>query len=143
MPLKPGQTIKPLVKLPRDPAGCWEWLGADNGHGYPVKEYCGVTMPAARWLWLMLFGPLDPGIMVTHDCGSKRCMNPAHFRARDSVDVNRDTKSDFVPADIAEIRLLMDNGHPADVLAFDYGVHQSTIYRIASRKTFSKRSRAA
>lgn len=136
-----GQTTKPLVKLPRDPAGCWEWLGADNGHGYPVKEYCGETMPAARWLWLTLFGPLDPGMMVTHSCGTQGCMNPAHWKAQDAAATNRELKSDFVPADIAEIRLLMDNGASAKVLAFDYGVHPATIYRVASRKTFSTKQR--
>lgn len=116
----PGQTTKPLVKLPRDPAGCWLWLGATSGE-YPVKEYCGQTMPAARWLWLMLFGPLDPGLVVSQTCQNRLCLNPAHLVATSIAEINRETHSALVPADVIDIRERLDNGYPADLRrgAFD------------------------
>ncbi len=135
MPMVAGYTCKPLVKLPKDPAGCWEWQGANNGR-YPVKEYFGTTIPGARWVWLMLFGPLAEGLVVSQACGNLNCVNPQHLVTKTLTEIAQD-KSALVPGDIAEIRLMMENGHPATLLAQKFGIHKSTVYRIAKRKTWA------
>jgi hypothetical protein len=132
-----GQTTKALVKLPRDPSGCWEWQGATNGE-YPVKEYCGQTMPAARWIWLTLFGPLDPGFVVSQSCQNRRCINPAHLAAQHLTTVAQEAHSPLVPADVVDIRERLDNGYPADRLAREFDLHVSTVYRIGKRRSWPK-----
>ena len=44
---KTGTTLKRLVILPVDPAGCWEWQGSINKKtGYGKKQLAGKTLLA-------------------------------------------------------------------------------------------------
>ena len=42
----PGDVLKPLVKLPRDPAKCWQWLGKVADNGYAIKQWHNKPCPA-------------------------------------------------------------------------------------------------
>lgn len=139
MPMPAGYTCRPLVKLPKDPAGCWEWLGAHNGR-YGVKEYMGKSMPAARWIWKMLMGPIDDGLRVSQTCGNFLCVNPQHLVLKSAADIAQ-AKSGLVSGDVNEIRLMMENGHPAPLLATKFGIDVSTVYRIANRRTWKQTPR--
>ena len=80
MPVSPGQVFKPLVRLGKSPDDCWQWLGAKNQKGYPIKEINGRTMTAARWLWSQLFGPIPDELVVSMRCGDQACINPHHMQ---------------------------------------------------------------
>lgn len=133
-----GQTTKALVKLPRAPEGCWTWRGA-MGTKYPIKEYCGETMTAQRWMWMTLFGPLDGRIFVGNTCGRHDCVNPQHLRARDIADVNREARSGLVPADVVEIREAYDNGVSCETLARKFDIDPSTVSRIGNRRIWKNK----
>lgn len=60
-----GSTLKALVQLPRDPLACWEWQGARNTQGVAQKQMGDQTIPARRWMWMQLFGPIPTGMVVT------------------------------------------------------------------------------
>lgn len=140
-----GQVTKPLVRLPKSAATseCWPWLGAVNEKGYPIKQHCGQTMGAQRWLWMSLFGPIDHGLVISTTCGDVACMNPGHFEARDVAAVNQETRSGLLPADVIDIRKHRDRRQPdtARRLAEKHMVDPTTIYKIWRGRSWKKPGR--
>lgn len=125
-----GQTVKPLVALPKDPDGCWPWLGPVSPTGHGHKTYCGRMIGAHRWMWEQLFGPIPAGLVVFHTCDRKDCVNPHHLRLGSQADANRQAvHATLTPADVAEIRRHREskNTETARVLAELMGVSPQTI----------------
>lgn len=140
----PGMILKALIRLPSDPNDCWIWLGNISPEGVPTKQYLGKHMPARRWLWLQLFGPIPDGLVVTTmpTCGNKACMNPYHFRACHQADANRNgIGAIFTPADVVEIKRAGKDKTPctAQILAEKYGCSTIAIRDIWSGRTWSRR----
>lgn len=75
----PGATIKPQVKLPKDPADCWQFLGNIAPNGYGKKQWHGQTFLAHRWLWMQLFGPIPDHLPLVNICGNRACVSPHHW----------------------------------------------------------------
>jgi hypothetical protein len=102
----PGTTLKPLVKLGRDPADCWSWLGAiHEKSGYAHKQHAGATLLAHRWIWQTLFGPIPDGLIVSHTCGNRTCINPHHLRVTTQAEGCREgITASLTPADVTEIK---------------------------------------
>lgn len=126
-----GQTTKPLVRLPRDANGCWEWLaGVNSSAGCAVKTIDRKTVPAARWMWATLFGIVPAGLVISHACGNKLCVNPAHLRCTTQADANRASHTvTLTPGDVHHIRKARKGKLPqtAKLLAQQYGTHVNTI----------------
>ena len=141
---KPGAILKPLVAFGRTPEDCWRWLGNHDETGVPTKTYLGKHMPARRWLWIQLFGPIPEGLVVTTMpvCGNKACMNPWHFRACHQADANRaGVGTVFLPADVVEIKRAKKHRTPctARILAERYGCSVIAIRDIWSGRTWRSR----
>lgn len=63
------------------PAGCWIWMGALNSHGYG-NFYAGGdhgAVPAHRWAYRHLRGPIPRGLDLDHLCRMRPCVNPDHL----------------------------------------------------------------
>ncbi len=125
---------------PRGPNECWPWLGAVNERGYPIKEYCGRTMPAQRCFWLQWFGPIPAEFVVSTKCGDPACMNPSHWRCVHQTTVQAEARGYLTPGDVQDIRRRRDGRtrHEAGLLAAKYQVSDSTIYRIWTGKTWPR-----
>jgi hypothetical protein len=130
MPVKAGQILKRLVRIGTEPDGCWLWLGATNDDGYPVKEFCGRTEPAARWLWAIFNGPIKGGRVLSASCGDRACVNPAHQALTTVAAVNRDTHGKLFEGEVLAIRSGAENGQWGDHQAAVHGVAPSTLYRV-------------
>jgi hypothetical protein len=102
----PGSTIKPQVKLPKDPAGCWEYLGSiDKKTGYGKKQWHGKTYLAHRWIWMMLFGPIPDNLPLHNTCGNLACVSPHHWVISTQAGINRDNIASVLTAgDVVEIK---------------------------------------
>ncbi len=129
---QPGMILKPLIAFGRTPSDCWTWLGNHDAAGVPTKTYLGQHMPARRWLWMQLFGPVPDGLVITTMpvCGNKACMNPQHFRACHQAHANRaSVQTVLMPADVIEIRRAKKDRGPntARVLAEKIGCSQQAI----------------
>ena len=141
MPVASGQILKRLIAIGEGRRDCWQWLGAKNESGYGVKEQGGKTITAARWVWLIFFGKIDNGFLISPNCGNPDCVSPFHLRAVDQATINRESRSGLTPEDVKQIRLDMTNGAWGDDQAKRYDVDPSTIYRIANRSTWKKPGR--
>jgi hypothetical protein len=139
MPHHVGTTLKPLVRLSRDPEACWEWLGAIDSDGHARKEMAGRSVTGARWLWLTLFGPISAGLVITTKCGNKACCNPHHLRCCHQADANRASAHvTLLPSDVAEIKRAKKHrtSCTANILADKYGCTDTTIYEIWKGRTW-------
>ncbi|GAA0721572.1 HNH endonuclease signature motif containing protein [Dokdonella soli] len=138
---EPGAVLKPLVKLGRDPADCWTWLANVDVGGVASKQFGGKRMPARRWMWAQLFGPIPDGLVVTTACGSKTCVNPHHLRACTQADACRaSVNTSLLPADVIDIKRAKKDAGPntARVLADKHGCSPQTIRDIWKRRSWSR-----
>ncbi len=137
--LRSGQTIKPMVKIGRDPAACWKWLGPKTEHGHGKKTYCGKETFGHRWMWELLFGPIPKGWVVFHACESKECCNPNHLRLGKQADANRASiNAVLMSVDAYEIANAKENAGPqtANELAAKHGCSTGAIYDIWQGRTW-------
>ena len=73
------------AKVVKRPYGCWEWTGAQDGHGYGHFNAGGGRgkckyVKAYRWAYEHTVGPIPMGMHADHMCHNKICVNPAHIR---------------------------------------------------------------
>jgi hypothetical protein len=129
MPHAHGSTLKALVKLGRSPDDCWTWLGKIDSNGCAIKQHGGVPIPARRWMWMQLFGPIPVGKIVTTSCGSKQCVNPFHLRCCTQAAACRaSTNTTLLAADVAELRESpFRTASVAEAYADRFGVSAQTI----------------
>jgi hypothetical protein len=59
--------------------GCWLWTAAKAG-GYGRFALAGGRLvPAHRYAWEVLVGPIPAGMQMDHLCRTPACVNPAHL----------------------------------------------------------------
>lgn len=144
--MQSGTVIKPLVKLGREPADCWEWIGALSTLGYPSKTINGSTTTGQRWLYTQLFGPLPAALTVRMACGKRTCANPHHMTIVTLTEAQRGGDNTvLLPADVRDIQLAKKHrSHSmAKQLAERAGCTTQTIYDIWAGRSWRRRSTEA
>lgn len=61
--------------------GCWIWMRALNGHGYPQVHMRGKQRRVHRLSYEVFVGPIPEGYFVCHRCDTPACVNPDHLFA--------------------------------------------------------------
>ena len=61
----------------RKGVGCWEWIGAKEGHGYGVIAVGGKMKLAHRIGWALVNG--ETPLILHHDCRNHACVRPDHL----------------------------------------------------------------
>lgn len=122
-----------------------------SGSHRPVAVLDGRLMLASRAVWILANG--DPGeAHVLHTChrGKEGCINVRHLylgdnaqNIRDMVEAGRSTRgerdgnSKLKAEQVQEIRRLLAEGVPYKAIGERFGVSQSTVYQINSRKIWA------
>ena len=59
---------------------CWVWTAARNGFGYgKFSVGRGHDVPAYRWAYRFLVGPVPRGYLLDHLCRNRLCVRPDHL----------------------------------------------------------------
>lgn len=81
-------------RVGRDPAiTCWPWVGALSDHGHGRLWVHGQCVGAHRVAWALAHPDYPLPEMVTHDCDTPSCQNPAHLRAGDVASNNAEYRA--------------------------------------------------
>jgi hypothetical protein len=131
--------------------GCWEFQGGRNGQGYGSIGWNGVSRRAHRVAWALTYGPIPDGLDVLHHCDNPPCVRPDHlFLGTDADNVaDRERKGrNKVPrgeqqgsakltnAEASRLRQLYYQGVPSPVLAAEFGLHRTVVWRIATGRSW-------
>lgn len=76
--LTPKQLHRFMAKVLPQPTGCWVWLGARAGGGYPVVSLYDRNKAAHRVSYEHFVGPVPEGLQLDHLCRVRACVNPTH-----------------------------------------------------------------
>src|SRR6187455_224960 len=129
---------------------CWIWSGS-KGNGYGAIFVDGKKQSAHRFSYEMHIGQVGPKLFVCHSCDNPRCVNPKHLwlgtneeniadmraKRRGSkpplLDGTKHPKSKLTETQVRAIRKSAASGR---ALAVQYGVSDTLIYGIRSRKNW-------
>lgn len=125
------------------PDECWPWRAGKNDGGYGRFE----RRYAHRVAYELVHGPIEPSMMVLHSCDNPSCCNPRHLsqgtnlqNMRQKVERARQARgasngrAKLREADVLEIRAARARGASTHQLARDYGIAQSVISDICTRR---------
>jgi len=127
--------------MPEPNSGCWLWLGtvhSKSGYGGTSDRPNGRKVLSAHRASREAFNGrrIPTGMVVRHTCDVKLCVNPAHLilgRQRDNIldavkrDLHRHKLED------AEVLAIYDDPRPQRVIAAQYKVTQTNVWRIKHR----------
>lgn len=70
-----------LHYIPEPNSGCWLWMGALRGAGYPVIAYKNGSRAVHRIMYTLHKGKIGKDLEVRHTCDVPICVNPDHLIA--------------------------------------------------------------
>lgn len=88
---------------------CWEWAAGTAGKGYGQFWNGERQMPAHRWAYEFLVGPVPAGLQLDHLCRNPRCVNPAHL---EPVSGHRNILRGESPSAVNSRKQVCKHGHP-------------------------------
>lgn len=137
--------------------GCFVWTRRCDRDGYGRLTIHGaggqrVCMPTHRFAWTVTFGQIPEGLSVCHECDNPPCCNPSHLflgtnqqNTADKVAKGRQAAGEgnfmakLTEVQVIEIRSRLTGSELSHrQLAREYGVHPSTIDRIALGATWKR-----
>lgn len=126
-----------------DNTECWEWNGARTPDGYGVKRINGTLHYTHRLAWEWANGPIPKGMFVCHRCDNPPCCNPDHLFMGTPSDnmqdcskknrISRRNSAILTKEDVVRIRA---STGPYKEIGKIFGVHQTTICNVKTRKTW-------
>lgn len=73
---RPPRPLDQMYVVEED--GCWVWIAAINGSGYPTVTREGRSWLAHRYVFHAQVGPIPDGHDVRRTCEHPMCVNPDH-----------------------------------------------------------------
>lgn len=133
---------------------CWEWKGARFRDGYGMfmrgRDGYGRPMPAGahRVAYELTHGDIPAGLHICHRCDHRPCVCPAHLFAGTPADNMADMQAKgrgrgrrsgrrLTEDQVLAIRMAAQDGTPQRTLAQQYGITESSVSHIVTRKTWA------
>jgi hypothetical protein len=114
---------------------CWTWLLSKVPAGYGQVRISSSTIPAHRYYYEKMRGPIPDGFQLDHLCRNRDCVNPEHLEVvTHAENVRRGKSTPFTHEDIEMIRRSSTSGVE---LARRFGVRPDTIYAIRAGRSWA------
>lgn len=136
-------------------SGCWEWNRAiSTGTGYGNISVGGMQIGAHRASYIAHYGEIANCLCVCHRCDNRKCINPEHLflgtkleniqdakakgrlRPHRFANGERHNKGKLSEREVIEILVLIASRNSRRSIAARYGVNPSSIWQIASGKSW-------
>ena len=128
-------------RVDRPDSGCWNWTGyrSELGYGrfYPVGKK---RVPAHRFAYELLVGPIPEGLVLDHLCRNASCVNPAHL---EPVSQRENVLRGLAPTAINAIKTQCIHGHeytPENTMRQKHGRECRTCYNRRRRERYARRA---
>lgn len=128
---------------------CWEWVGCRLGErDYGSVGYRGKNIATHRMAWIYVYGS-RPALHILHSCDNRPCCNPKHLREGTAKDNHQDMirrgrkyltqgeKSGTAKLNAEQVYSILSDNRAQSEIARDYGVDQSTISNIKTRRRWT------
>jgi hypothetical protein len=126
---------------------CWLWTGCCFSSGYGALSVDDIPIYTHRYSYEIHKGKIPEGLLIRHTCDNPPCVNPNHLlvgtradNVMDMVERNRQARGSkngqakLTEDDVNEIKIFREFGFTQQELGKMYGVSQSTITRLLSKK---------
>jgi len=102
----PEERFWPRVDTSGGPDACWPWMGSVSHNGYGRFWLNGRNVPAQRFAWECVNGPMPDGMLGLHTCDNPPCCNPKHVFPGTNLDnmTDRDAKGRQASGDRSGMR---------------------------------------
>ncbi len=129
--------------------GCWLWTGAKDPNGYGRFSVGRRMRLSHRIAYELTTGePIASGMNACHRCDNPSCVNPAHLfigtqadnvhdmqaKGRTGYSGSRGSKHPMAKLTESDVVAIRADKRSQTAIAADYGVSQSAIHLIKSRK---------
>lgn len=135
--------------IPEPNSGCWLWTASCYPNGYGVFNSPRGNY-AHRNSWVFYRGGIPNGMQVLHRCDNPICVNPDHLFLGTQADNIRDMDKKGRRARVGpqgerapsakltedQVRAIRSDERSRNVVAVEYGVRKSAIYKIRRRATW-------
>ena len=123
--------------------GCWNWNLSMRGNGYGRICVNLKIVPAHRYMYERLKGPIPDGLQIDHLCKNTRCVNPDHMEPVTNTENMR--RRDATKLTVDQARAILErvrSGVARQTVADQFGVSVSTVHAIMSRQRWADVSEA-
>lgn len=129
--------------------GCRLWTGAKDADGYGHTSVKAKRYLAHRAAYEAVHGPIPEGMCVLHRCDTPGCINEQHLFLGTKGSNNKDRAAKGRSADShgerhsnnkltnKDVIAIRSDTRPHRCIAADYGVTQTTISNVLSRRTWN------
>ena len=116
--------------------GCWEWVRKNSGKRYGRLCTGGERILAHRLSYNIHKGDIPAGMFVCHTCDYGYCVNPDHLflgtHDENMADCSRKGRK-AIKLSSADVHAIRTSTLSTYVLAREFGVAQSTIFKVIHR----------
>lgn len=122
---------------------CWGWKGKRKLDGRGALNFEKKSIQAHRASWIIHFGKIPDKKLVCHHCDNPICTNPKHLflgtsseNIVDAIKKNRKSTAKLRMVDVIEIKKMLKNNIPGNIIANKFNVDPMTISDIKLNKTW-------
>jgi hypothetical protein len=145
---RPNRTFQEhLRNVVIDENGCWLWPGVIESNGYGRAYVKRQNWWAHRLSYVIHKSAIPAGLVVCHRCDVRQCVNPDHLFVGTIADNQQDMKakgraprgekSGSAKLTEESVRHIRNDKRRYHVIAAEFGISQTTISEIKSRKVWA------